>query len=130
MRELLRWDSNFYSGEVGGKALIGQVETAGTLANGQALTYAWGLQIARYRGLRVVEHSGALGGYRAHLTRFPEQRVSIARSWNFAALPRDRSCSGSPTSCSPIGLPEIKPCRPAPGGRRRWPADSESQGRP
>jgi len=86
VRELLRWDSNFYSGEVGGKALIGQVETPGTLANGQALTYAWGLQVARYRGLRVIEHSGALGGYRAHLTRYPEQRVSVALLCNLASI--------------------------------------------
>jgi CubicO group peptidase (beta-lactamase class C family) len=86
VRDLLRWDENFYSGDVGGKALIAQIETPGTLANGEPLAYAWGLQVATYRGLDVIEHSGALGGYRAQLTRFPRQHVSVALLCNLAVI--------------------------------------------
>ncbi len=31
-----------------------------------------------YKGVRLVEHSGSTAGYRAHLARFPDQRVSVA----------------------------------------------------
>jgi CubicO group peptidase (beta-lactamase class C family) len=86
VRDLLRWDQNFYSGKVGGKALIDRVQTPGVLNSGSALTYAWGLQVGTYRGLRVVEHSGSLGGYRAHLARYPDRHVSVAVLCNLGVI--------------------------------------------
>ena len=87
VRDLLHWDENFYTGKVGGKALIEQVQTPGTLKNGKPLTYAWGLQVGTYRGARIVEHSGSLGGYRAHITRYPEHHTSFAALCNLAINP-------------------------------------------
>jgi CubicO group peptidase (beta-lactamase class C family) len=86
VRDLLLWDENFYSARVGGKALIDQVQTPGALASGKPLTYGWGLEIGRYRGQRIVEHGGSLGGYRAHLLRFPEQHFSVATLCNLASI--------------------------------------------
>lgn len=86
VRDLLKWDSNFYDGRVGGRELIQQIETPGALADGSPLTYAWGLMIGRYRGARIVEHSGSLGGYRAHITRFPASHTSVAALCNLASI--------------------------------------------
>jgi len=86
VRDLLKWDQNFYSGKVGGKPLIDQVQSPGALNSGTPLSYAWGLQIGSYRGLRVVEHSGSLGGYRAHLARYPERHVSVALLCNLGVI--------------------------------------------
>jgi len=86
VRDLLRWDENFYSGRVGGQALLDLVQTPGALNGGKPLTYAWGLQIGSYRGLRIVEHAGGLGGYRAHLIRFPLQHVSVATLCNVSSI--------------------------------------------
>lgn len=86
VRDLLHWDENFYTGRVGGSRLIEQVQTPGTLNDGSALTYAWGLTIGTYRGLRTVDHGGSLGGYRAHLIRFPEQHFSVACLCNMASI--------------------------------------------
>jgi CubicO group peptidase (beta-lactamase class C family) len=86
IRDLLHWDSNFYDARVGGAALIAQVQTTGRLHDGSPLTYAWGLQIGEYRGAAIVEHGGSLGGYRAHLIRFPEQRTSVAALCNLASI--------------------------------------------
>jgi CubicO group peptidase (beta-lactamase class C family) len=85
VRDLIRWDENFYDGKVGGRALIDQVQTPGRLNGGQPLTYAWGLQVGRYRGRPIVEHGGSLVGYRAHLIRFPEQHFSVAVLCNLAS---------------------------------------------
>ena len=87
IRDLLHWDENFYTGRVGGKALIAQVQTPGRLKSGGAMTYAWGLQIGNYRGAPIVEHSGSLGGYRAHITRYPEHHTSFAALCNLAINP-------------------------------------------
>jgi CubicO group peptidase (beta-lactamase class C family) len=86
IRDLIKWDENFYTGKVGGRALIDQVETVGKLNAGKPLTYAWGLIISTYRGQRIVDHGGSLVGYRAQLTRFPDQHVSIAVLCNLASI--------------------------------------------
>ena len=87
VRELLHWDENFYTAKVGGRQLIDQLQTPGRLKDGTALTYGWGLQVGTYRGSRIVEHGGSLGGYRAHLIRFPEQHTSFAALCNLAIAP-------------------------------------------
>jgi CubicO group peptidase (beta-lactamase class C family) len=82
--DLLKWDENFYTGKVGGADLITQVQTPGRLDTTAPLVYAWGLQIREFRDVRVIEHSGALGGYRAHLFRAPSLHASVALLCNTA----------------------------------------------
>ncbi len=75
--DLLKWDENFYTAQVGGKSFLQELQTPGTLTNGKALEYAKGLFIETYRGLPTVRHGGSWGGYRAELLRFPEQHFSV-----------------------------------------------------
>ena len=86
IRDLLKWDENFYTARVGGRALVDSVQVAGKLSDGRPLTYAWGLQIGGYRGQPIVEHGGSLGGYRAHLMRFPDRHVSVACLCNLGSI--------------------------------------------
>jgi CubicO group peptidase (beta-lactamase class C family) len=86
VRDLLRWDENFYQPAVGSAALLREIQTPGKLSNGSPLTYAWGLQIGSYRGTPIVEHTGSLGGYRAHLMRFPDQHTSVAVLCNLGSI--------------------------------------------
>ena len=78
IEDLLLWDQNFYEPKVGGKSFLEQMQTVGTLNNGEKLDYATGLIIGEYKGLRRVSHSGSWAGYRAELARFPEQKFSLA----------------------------------------------------
>jgi hypothetical protein len=56
----------------------------GKLNDGEPLDYAFGLVLEEYRGLDTVDHSGADAGYRADMTRFPEQHFSAAVLCNSA----------------------------------------------
>jgi CubicO group peptidase (beta-lactamase class C family) len=78
VEDLVRWDQNFYTPTVGGQRLLEQLLTPGRLTNGEPLTYALGLFVDRYRGLRRVQHGGSWAGYRAQLERFPDRRTSVA----------------------------------------------------
>ena len=78
VEDLLKWDENFYSGQVGGQDFLAELQERGKLNSGKVLDYAKGLFIADYRGLHTVSHGGAWGGYRAELLRFPEQHFSVA----------------------------------------------------
>ncbi len=77
VRDLALWDESFYTGKLGGNDLTTLVETPGTLEDGTKLTYAFGLAVDTYHGLRRVEHGGALVGYRAQITRFPEKHFTV-----------------------------------------------------
>jgi CubicO group peptidase (beta-lactamase class C family) len=78
VEDLLKWDENFYSGQVGGKEFLAEIQEQGKLNSGKVLDYAKGLVITNYRGLRRVSHGGSWGGYRAQLMRFPERHFSVA----------------------------------------------------
>jgi CubicO group peptidase (beta-lactamase class C family) len=85
VEDLLKWDENFYSGRVGGKTFLEEIQEPGKLNNGKTLDYAKGLFVGGYRGLRFVAHGGSWGGYRAQLLRFPEQHFSVACLCNLAS---------------------------------------------
>jgi CubicO group peptidase (beta-lactamase class C family) len=92
VEDLLKWDENFYSGKVGGKDFLDEIQEPGKLNNGKILDYAKGLFVGKYRGLRFVDHGGSWGGYRAQLLRFPEQHFSVACLCNLAnANPEKRA---------------------------------------
>ncbi len=85
VEDLKKWDDNFYSGRIGGKAFLDELQQTGKLNNGKPLDYAKGLFISTHRGLRTVRHGGAWGGYRAELLRFPDQHFSVACLCNVAS---------------------------------------------
>ncbi|MGD8868941.1 MAG: serine hydrolase domain-containing protein [Gemmatimonadales bacterium] len=84
--DLLYWDRNFYDNQLGKGRLIEAMLVRGILNSGDTLNYAAALQIGEYRGLRTIEHGGALGGYRAQLLRFPDQHFSVACLCNLAPM--------------------------------------------
>lgn len=79
VEDLTKWDMNFYHNKLGkGKqTLIDKTLVSGKLNDGSKLDYAYGLQIGEYHGMKTVEHSGSLAGYRAYLMRIPEKRISV-----------------------------------------------------
>jgi len=82
VEDLQKWDENFYTGKVGGKAFLARQLEQGKLNDGKTLPYAFGIQVGTYRGLPRVEHSGSTGGYRAVITRYPTVHTSFVALCN------------------------------------------------
>jgi CubicO group peptidase (beta-lactamase class C family) len=76
--DLLKWNENFTSQRVGDAAFVADLQRPGTFSDGRSYEYALGLYVDTYKGVRQVGHSGSTAGYRAHLVRYPDQRVSVA----------------------------------------------------
>ena len=74
--DLLRW--NEYLGKGAPAALRQLMHERARLNNGDTLTYALGIVVEDYRGVREVNHTGATAGYRAYLGRFPDQGIGVA----------------------------------------------------
>lgn len=78
VEDLFLWDKNFYDARIGGRAMIDTLEQPGRLTGGRSTNYGLGLSFTSYRGHRAVAHGGGWGGYVSQLTRYPDQRLSIA----------------------------------------------------
>ncbi len=83
--DMLLWDRNFYANKLGRGTLVKELQTRGVLNDGRPIGYALGLQLDTYGGLPIVEHDGALYGYRTGILRFPEQRFSVVCLCNLSS---------------------------------------------
>jgi CubicO group peptidase (beta-lactamase class C family) len=80
--DLARWDHNFDEPVVGGKQAIEWLTSPGKLADGTPISYGMGLFIDDYRGLPWIHHDGEWVGYRAAISRFPSERLSVLVTCN------------------------------------------------
>jgi len=86
-----RWLNNYDAATVGGRDILTAMTTPTDLNDGSPATtgpgqaYAIGLIVGTVRGLRVVQHGGAWGGFRAQMLRFPDQRFAVATFCNLTS---------------------------------------------
>lgn len=84
--DLTKWSNNFYVMKVGNADVMKQMEERCRLNKGDTLSYAFGQDISKYRGIKTVAHSGGDAGYRSFLLRFPDQKYSIVVLSNLASF--------------------------------------------
>jgi len=79
IEDFFKWDQNFYHNELGNgtQDLIDMVLTRGMLNSGEDITYAFGLNVEKHRGLKIVSHSGSWVGFNTIGIRYPDQRFSV-----------------------------------------------------
>ena len=82
VEDLSKWEQNYEHAVVGGPEAIRQLTTPGTLNNGQSIPFGMGLFIDHYRGLNWHHHGGEWVGYRAALSRFPDQHFATLITCN------------------------------------------------
>lgn len=88
VEDLYLWDQNFHDPKVGGKEWVTMMTSPGILNNGEKSNYGFGLFLSKYKGIPVIKHSGNMGGYRAQVASFTEQKfTAIALCNNMAILP-------------------------------------------
>jgi len=79
----LKWNAALDS-KTFGEPFIAAMETQGVLNDGRKISYALGLDVGSYKGIKEVAHSGGTAGYQTYLARFPEKKVSVAALCNGA----------------------------------------------
>jgi CubicO group peptidase (beta-lactamase class C family) len=78
VEDLLKFTQNLETGALGGPRFLEEMHRQGVLNSGEVITYASGLVVDSYKGVREVQHSGSTAGYRGHLARFPDQKLAVA----------------------------------------------------
>lgn len=82
VRDLARWQGNFDQPKVGSPRVMELMTTPGRLASGAPTPYGMGVFVDDYRGLPWLHHDGEWVGYRAALSRFPTEHLSVAVTCN------------------------------------------------
>lgn len=86
VEDLARWDENFRSGRVGGKAVFERMHRRGALNDGSTVPYGGGVGLGTYCDLEIVEHTGGDAGYRSNFLRFPRHGLSVAVLSNLSSI--------------------------------------------
>jgi CubicO group peptidase (beta-lactamase class C family) len=140
VEDMARWDESFYSGQLGGDALLQLVQTPGKFNDGTTgpMNYAFGLMVDNWRGLRRVHHGGALAGFRAEIMRFPDQHFSAIVLCNLAQINPQGYAEriaevyladklGAATTASRPAAAETKPGEPALSAPRSRPTPGSTR---
>ena len=77
VEDLAKWDASFYTSKILNKNFWKKMTQVGTLNNGEELTYASGLGVTTYKGLKITQHGGSMVGYRSEMIRFHEAQFSV-----------------------------------------------------
>ena len=77
VEDLARWVREFQDPEMGGRALVDELQRRGRLTGGEEIDYAEGLRHATFRGLATIGHNGSWAGYRSSLLRFPSEKAAM-----------------------------------------------------
>ena len=83
--DLVKWERNFVTAEVGGLPTVSLMQAPGQLTNGKSSDYGFGLATGNYRGRKFIQHTGAGYGFRATFMRFPEEGRAVAVLCNLSS---------------------------------------------
>jgi CubicO group peptidase (beta-lactamase class C family) len=83
--DLLKWLSNFETPRKGWESSFKKMQTLDALNNGAPNTYAFGVVVDQHLGKRRIQHGGAIGGFRAFVAAYPEEKLNIAVLTNFSS---------------------------------------------
>ena len=79
VEDLFLWDQNYYKNKLGKKRqdLIKTMQSPFILNNGETTNYAFGLNVLKYKGQKLIFHGGGLPGYHAIYFSFPKYDFSV-----------------------------------------------------
>jgi CubicO group peptidase (beta-lactamase class C family) len=97
--DLLRWEDNVENPSVGTREMFAAMQQPTPLPGGKTSVSGMGFGATQYRGLRNIGHNGGDYGIATNLTRFPDQRFTVAVLCNI-----DHVSMGGTTTVNPEAL--------------------------
>lgn len=86
VEDMAKWMHNFDDKRVGGAAVMQRMVTKGVLNDHTEISYARGIVVGEYKGLRSFEHGGGDAGFRSYMLYFPDERFGVAVFSNLASF--------------------------------------------
>lgn len=86
----LKWNAAL-DAQTLGSPFVNALETQAILNDGRKISYALGIVVDEYHGMKQVAHSGGTAGYQTYLARYPDKKLSVAAM-----------CNGNPPSSGTV----------------------------
>ena len=102
---MIKWDEALAAGKLISKAGYEAMWSPVKLNSGAAHPYGFGWMLRTVNGRRVIEHGGAWQGFKAHIARYPDNKLTVIVFANLAEANQDRLA----TVVATIVDPELKP---------------------
>jgi D-alanyl-D-alanine carboxypeptidase len=75
--DFVAWQRALAAGRVVSPASYARMTTPDTLANGERLSYGFGLGVGQYKGHRMVLHDGGINGFNTSALRLPDDSLDV-----------------------------------------------------
>jgi CubicO group peptidase (beta-lactamase class C family) len=108
-RDLAKWDLALYGDKVLPASVRDASWTPAKLNDGSATSYGYGWQLWERNGHRVIAHGGAWQGFRAQLTRFVDDKLSVVVLANSATARAGKLADVVAAHYLPALAPKVAP---------------------
>jgi len=85
VEDILIWLNNFSEPSLNWERAFKMLQTTDKLNDGSKNNYAFGVTVDEVKGLKRIQHGGAIGGFRSFVSAYPEEQLSIAVLTNFSS---------------------------------------------
>ena len=75
--DMAKWDAALYTEKILKRSSLDQMWTPVKLNNGKTHPYGFGWALAEVRGHRIIEHGGAWQGFKAHIGRYVDDKLTV-----------------------------------------------------
>ena len=75
--DMAKWDAALYTDKLLKRTTLEQMWTPVKLNNGKTHPYGFGWSLGQVRGHRIIEHSGSWQGFKAQITRYVNDKLTV-----------------------------------------------------
>lgn len=104
LHDMIKWDEALAAGKLLTKSSYEAMWTPVKLNEGKDHPYGFGWALRSVNGKRVIEHGGAWQGFKAHIARYPDSKLTVIVFANLAQANQARLANG----VAAIVDPELK----------------------
>ena len=103
--DLMKWQTALNENKLISRQSYNKMIEPGLLSEGKHATYGYGFFISNLNGHRKIEHGGDINGFRAQLSYYPDNNLTVIVLCNLGSAPRAQL--ESQVSRLMLGIPEI-----------------------
>lgn len=104
LHDMIKWDEALTAGKLLSKSGYEAMWTPVKLNDGTDNPYGFGWALRKVNGKQVIEHGGAWQGFKAHIARYPDSKLTVIVFANLAQANQSRIANG----VAAIVDPELK----------------------
>ena len=105
IHDMAKWDAALYTEKLLKKSSLEQMWTPVKLNDGKTHPYGFGWAVSEVRGRRLIEHGGAWQGFKAHISRYVDEKMTVILFANQIRANQTKLAHG----VAAIVLPDLAP---------------------